>query len=62
MKDLTRIEPEPELIHSGAVINWLAIDKNHGLQEHGLTVVVRLLIHKVNELTDEVNRMKGLEK
>lgn len=64
MKDLTRIEPEPETWAMIAEdhLEWLSRDPNKLLEADGLSFVVRLLIHKVNELTDEVNRMKGLEK
>lgn len=61
MKDLTRIEPEPEIWTEigDHELEWLSKSKNHGLEHPGLTTLVRLLIHKVNELTSEVNRMKA---
>lgn len=63
MKDLTRIEPEPPIdeVFTKEYLKRLS-DKGHILNATSSTDIIRLLIHKVNELTDEVNRMKGLEK
>lgn len=62
MKTLTRIEPEPEhsakAAESGLV--WMIKGKGHSLEDYGF--LIRLLIHKVNELTDEVNRIKADKK
>lgn len=64
MKELTRIEPEPQLSEERAQqnLNWLSKGITHGLQEHDIDPIMRLLIHKVNELTDEVNRIKNEKK
>lgn len=61
MKNLTRIEPEPEVLPELAKrsIEFLSKDTNNALYDYELANVVRLLIHKVNELTEEVERMKG---
>lgn len=64
MKDLTRIEPEPETWTEigDYELEWLSKSKNHALEHLGLTTLVRLLIKKVNELTDELNRIKASNK
>lgn len=64
MKDLTRIEPEPETwdMIAEEQLEWLSRDPNKILEDYGLSFVVRLLIHKVNELTDELNRIKASNK
>lgn len=59
MKELTRIEPEPESYDVDHTLKWMAEGKNHGLSEWQTDGVIRLLIKKLNELTDEVNRMKN---
>jgi len=58
MKELTRIEPEPEVFDSASLsdLEWLAEKPFHGKEDYG--DLIRLLIHKVNELTDELNRIK----
>ena len=60
MKELTRIEPEPEVNEEISIENlkWLSERITHGLCEGGVNHIVRLLVHKVNELTDEVNGIK----
>lgn len=60
MKDLTRIEPEPPIdgVFTKEYLKRLS-DKGHILNATSSTDIIRLLIHKVNELTDEVNRMKA---
>lgn len=60
MKNLTKIEPEPPVdeIFTEEYLKRLS-DKGHVLNDTSSTDIIRLLIHKVNELTDEVERMKG---
>lgn len=64
MKELTRIEPEPEvpLINADHRLKYLSAHVNNGLHPEDTDILIRLLIHKVNELTDEVNRIKAGEK
>lgn len=59
MKDLKRIQPEPVHRDCESELNWLCKEETGVLYDNQLSEVVRLLIHKVNELTDEVNRMKN---
>ena len=63
MKHLTRIEPEPPIdeIFTKEYLKRIS-DKGHILNMTSATDIIRLLVHKVNELTDEVNRMKGIDK
>lgn len=60
MKDLTRIEPEPPIdeVFTKEYLKRLS-DKGHILNMTSSTDIIRLLVHKVNELTSEVNRMKA---
>lgn len=62
MKKITKIEPQPQANDIKPILEWLSESPRNGLGEWQIDAVIRLLIHKVNELTDEVNRMKGLEK
>lgn len=60
MKDLTRIEPEPPVdeIFTKEYLKRLS-DKGHILNATSSTDIIRMLIHKVNELTSEVNHLKN---
>ena len=60
MKNLTRIEPEPPVdeIFTKEYLKRLS-DKGHILNMTSATDIIRLLVHKVNELTDELNRIKN---
>lgn len=61
MKNLTKIQPEPETWPGIGKdhLEWMCSEPNNGIGSEELCYIVRLLIHKVNELTDEVERMKG---
>lgn len=61
MKKLTKIEPQPQANDIKPILEWLSESPSNGLGQHQVDGVIRLLIHKVNELTDEVNRMQGNE-
>src|SRR5690606_22969411 len=61
MKKLTKIEPQPEIYSVEGTLKWLSESPRNGLREELTDGVIRLIIHKVNELTDEVNRMNGFE-
>lgn len=60
MKKLTKIQPEPQVDETFAkeYLKRLS-DKGHILNMTSATDIIRILVHKVNELTDEVERMKG---
>lgn len=62
MKNLTKIQPEPPIdeVFTKEYLKRLS-DKGHILNATSSTDIIRLLIHKVNELTDELNRIKGEE-
>ena len=61
MKKLTKIEPQPQSNDIKPILEWLSESPINGLGEWQIDGVIRVLIHKVNELTDEVNRMNGFE-
>lgn len=61
MKKLTKIEPQPQSYDVKPILEWLSESPKNGLGEWQIDRVIRLLIHKVNELTEEVNRMQGNE-
>lgn len=58
MANLTKIQPEPEFRDCSYELEWLSKHKNGGLHDYQSSDLIRLLIHKVNELTDEVNELK----
>lgn len=60
MKELTKIEPQPPVddISSNIFVKRL-LDIGHILGRVESTDLIRLLIQKVNDLTEEVNRMKN---
>lgn len=60
MVNLTKIEPEPLVRDCTSELEWLSKEKNGGLHDYQSSELIRLLIRKVNELTEEVNRIKGL--
>ena len=59
---MEKITPQPAYHEAKKALEWLSEKENHGLDESGLTDVVRLLISKVNQLSGEVdyllNRIK----
>lgn len=59
MKKLTTIQPFEEIEESEVRddLQWLAEKSSNKLHDYG--DIIRLLIQKVNELTEEVERMKG---
>lgn len=61
MKKLTKIEPQPEIYSVEGTLKWLSESPRNGLREELTDGVIRLIINKLNELTDEVNRMQGNE-
>lgn len=58
MKGLKKIHPEPEVfeISSDSDLEWLAQKHSNSKEDYG--DIIRLLIHKVNELIEEVNNIK----
>lgn len=64
MKELKRIEPQPEINEKHAIknIEWLSQSLNNGLNPEGVDPIIRLLIGKINDLTDEVNELKEILK
>ncbi len=53
------IEPQPATHEATQALKWLAEKDNHGLDESGLTDIVRLLISKVNELAFETQYLRN---
>lgn len=58
MANLTKIEPEPLFRDCTSELEWLSKNKNGGLHDYQCSDLIRLLIHKVNELTEEVKKLK----
>lgn len=58
MKELKKIQPEPKILIGAAEgdLEWMSKEIYNGKEDYG--DIIRLLIHKVNELTDEVNVLK----
>lgn len=48
------IEPQPEIIPYEKPLSWLAEKNNHGLDESGLSDLIRLLIASNNDLEKRV--------
>lgn len=63
MKKLTKIEPQPQVNDIKPTLEWLSEfnPTKSALGPWETQQVIIMLIHKVNELTDEVNRMNGFE-
>ena len=59
MGNLTKIEPEPpvDLFFTDEYMKRLS-NEGHILNMTSATDIIRILIHKVNELTEEVNKLK----
>lgn len=63
MKKITKIEPQPQSNDIKPTLEWLSEfnPTKSALGPWETQQVIIMLIHKVNELTDEVNRMNGFE-
>lgn len=59
MKNLTKIEPEPIHRDCDDDLKWIGEEERNGLYDYQCAELIRLLIHKVNELTGEVNKLKS---
>lgn len=56
---MKKIEPQPASHDAKRALEWLAEKENHGLDESGLTDIVRLLICSVNQLSQEVDFLRN---
>jgi len=56
---MEKITPQPQSHDAKRALEWLAEKENHGLDESGLTDIVRLLINKVNQLSSEVDYLRN---